>query len=59
MIFREAEDRDLIAKARRGDVESYNLLVSRWEKRVFNYLLRLVRNMGLRDEINRRLSSGE
>ncbi len=44
MIFREVEDRDLIAKARRGDVEAYNLLVSRWEKRVFNYLLRLVRN---------------
>ena len=44
MIFREVEDRDLIAKARRGDVESYNLLVSRWEKRVFNYLLRLVSN---------------
>ena len=41
MIFREVEDRDLIAKARRGDVEAYNLLVSRWEKRVFNYLLRL------------------
>ena len=44
MIFREAEDRDLIAKARKGDVEAYNLLVSRWEKRVFNYLLRLVSN---------------
>ncbi len=44
MIFREVEDRDLIAKARRGDVEAYNLLVSRWEKRVFNYLLRLVAN---------------
>ncbi len=44
MIFREIEDRDLIAKARRGDVEAYNLLVSRWEKRVFNYLLRLVSN---------------
>lgn len=44
MIFREVEDRDLIAKARRGDVEAYNLLVSRWERRVFNYLLRLVRN---------------
>ena len=44
MIFREVEDRDLIAKARRGDVEAYNLLVSRWEKRVFNYLLRLVSN---------------
>ena len=44
MIFREAEDRDLIRKARRGAVEAYNLLISRWEKRVFNYLLRLVRD---------------
>jgi RNA polymerase sigma-70 factor, ECF subfamily len=44
LIFREVEDRDLIVKARRGDVEAYNLLVSRWEKRVFNYLLRLVSN---------------
>ena len=41
LIFREVEDLDLIAKARKGDVEAYNLLVSRWEKRVFNYLLRL------------------
>ena len=44
MIFREVEDRDLIAKARRGHVDAYNVLVSRWEKRVFNYLLRLVGN---------------
>jgi len=44
VIFREVEDRDLIARARKGDVEAYNLLVSRWEKRVFNYLLRLVRH---------------
>ena len=44
LIFREVEDLDLIAKAKRGDVEAYNLLVSRWEKRVFNYLLRLVGN---------------
>ncbi|MDX1983560.1 MAG: RNA polymerase sigma factor [Bryobacteraceae bacterium] len=44
MIFREVEDRDLILKARRGNVDAYNLLVSRWEKRIFNYLLRLVRN---------------
>jgi RNA polymerase sigma-70 factor (ECF subfamily) len=44
LIFREVEDRDLIAKARKGDVEAYNLLVSRWERRVFNYLLRLVSN---------------
>ncbi|HVX67084.1 MAG TPA: sigma-70 family RNA polymerase sigma factor [Bryobacteraceae bacterium] len=44
MIFREVEDRDLIARARRKDVEAYNLLVSRWEKRVFSYLFRLVRS---------------
>jgi RNA polymerase sigma-70 factor (ECF subfamily) len=44
LILREVEDRDLIARARRGDVEPYNVLVSRWEKRVFNYLLRLVSN---------------
>jgi len=42
LIFREVEDRDLIAKARRGSVDAYNVLVSRWERRVFNYLLRLV-----------------
>lgn len=44
MIFREVEDPDLIARTKRGKVEAYNLLVSRWEKRVFNYLLRLVSN---------------
>ena len=42
MIFREVEDPDLIAETKRGKVEAYNVLVSRWEKRVFNYLLRLV-----------------
>lgn len=44
MIFREVEDRDLILKARRGNVDAYNLLVSRWDKRIYNYLLRLVGN---------------
>ena len=44
MIFRAVEDADLIGKARRGDVEAYNLLVSRWEKRVYNYLLRITAN---------------
>lgn len=44
MIFREVEDRDLVMRSRRGNVEAYNLLVSRWEKRVYNYLLRLVRD---------------
>jgi len=42
LILREIEDRELVRRARRGDIESYNLLVSRWEKRVYNYLLRLV-----------------
>lgn len=42
MIFREVEDRDLIGHARQGNVEAYNLLVSRWEKRLFNYLYRLI-----------------
>lgn len=44
MIFREVEDGDLIRQARRDSVDAYNLLVSRWEKRIFNYLLRLVKN---------------
>ena len=44
MIFREVEDRDLILKARGGNVDAYNLLVSRWEKRIFNYLLRITGN---------------
>ncbi len=44
VIFREVEDRDLIAKAGRGDVDAFNVLVSRWERRVFTYLVRLVRN---------------
>ena len=34
MIFREVEDRDLIAKAQQGNVEAYNLLVSRWDEAV-------------------------
>jgi RNA polymerase sigma-70 factor (ECF subfamily) len=44
LIFRAVEDADLIVKTRKGDVEAYNLLISRWEKRVFNYLLRIVAN---------------
>jgi len=41
LIFRAVEDADLIRQASTGAVEAYNLLVSRWEKRVYNYLLRL------------------
>jgi RNA polymerase sigma-70 factor (ECF subfamily) len=42
LIFQELEDRHLIAQTRRGHAEGYNVLVSRWEEHVFNYLLRLV-----------------
>jgi len=44
LIFRAVEETDLIRQAARGAVESYNLLVSRWEKRVYNYLLRITGN---------------
>ena len=44
MIFRAVEDADLIQQAARGGVEAFNLLVSRWEKRVYNYLLRITAN---------------
>ncbi len=44
MIFREVEDRDLVLAARKGNVDAYNRLISRWEKRVYNYLLRVVKN---------------
>jgi RNA polymerase sigma-70 factor (ECF subfamily) len=44
LIFRAVEDADLIRQAARGNVESFNLLVSRWEKRVYNYLLRVTAN---------------
>jgi RNA polymerase sigma-70 factor (ECF subfamily) len=44
LIFRAVEDADLIRRSRRGDVEGFNLLISRWEKRVFNYLMRIIGN---------------
>jgi RNA polymerase sigma-70 factor (ECF subfamily) len=44
LIFRAVEDTDLIRQAGRGDVEAYNLLISRWEKRIYNYLLRITAN---------------
>ena len=44
MIFRAVEDADLIQQAAKGNVEAYNLLVSRWEKRMYNYLLRITGN---------------
>jgi len=37
-------DGRLVAQARKGDAEAFNRLISRWEKRLYNYLLGLVRN---------------
>jgi RNA polymerase sigma-70 factor (ECF subfamily) len=44
LIFRAVEDADLIRQAAKGNMESFNLLVSRWDKRVYNYLLRITQN---------------
>jgi RNA polymerase sigma-70 factor, ECF subfamily len=44
-LFESIEsDGRLVARARKGDVEAFNHLISRWEKRLYNYLLRLVRH---------------
>ena len=44
LFFRKEPDARLVARARDGNVEAFNLLVSRWEKRLYNYLLRLLEN---------------
>lgn len=44
MIERTEPDAKLVRRARRGDLDAFNALVSRWEKRLYNYLLRLLRN---------------
>lgn len=41
LIFREAENRELAGRARKGDLDAFNALVSRWETRIYNYLLRI------------------
>lgn len=43
-LFRTVEDHELVRRAAQGEVEAYNVLVSRWEKKVYNYLLRLTGN---------------
>ncbi|MBI2816738.1 MAG: sigma-70 family RNA polymerase sigma factor [Acidobacteria bacterium] len=37
-------DGRLVKQARKGNVEAFNQLISRWEKRLYNYLLRLIRH---------------
>jgi RNA polymerase sigma-70 factor (ECF subfamily) len=44
LFLRTQSDAELVARTRQGDVEAFNHLVSRWEKRLYNYLLRLVAN---------------
>ncbi len=44
MLFRTAKDSELVERAAQGDVDAYNVLVSRWEKKLYNYLLRTTGN---------------
>ena len=44
MFLRTESDAALVARTRKGDLEAFNRLVSRWEKRLYNYLLRLIAN---------------
>ena len=44
MFLRKEPDARLVARARDGNVEAFNALVTRWEKRLYNYLLRLLGN---------------
>ena len=37
-------DTQLVARARRGEMEAFNQLISRWEKRLYHYLLGILRN---------------
>lgn len=51
-MFRSAEsDAQLVARSQGGDLEAFNALVARWEKRLYNYLMRLLSNRpGFRDD---------
>ena len=40
----EAPDRELVSAAKGGDLRAFNLLVVRWERKLYNYLLRSTGN---------------
>ena len=40
----ESPDRELIRAAKAGDLHAFNLLVARWERKLYNYLLRSTGN---------------
>lgn len=42
--YSESADRDLVESARLGDLRAFNALVARWERKVYNYLLRCTGN---------------
>jgi RNA polymerase sigma-70 factor (ECF subfamily) len=46
LFARSESDAQLVARTRQGDVEAFNHLVLRWEKRLYNYLLRVVSGAG-------------
>lgn len=41
MGIERATDADLVRRARHGDVDSFNVLVRKWEKSLYNFTLRL------------------
>ena len=44
MLSPGSTDRELVAAAKSGDLQAYNLLVARWEGKLYNYLLRSTGN---------------
>lgn len=40
MLSSESADRELVASAKGGDLHAFNILASRWERKLYNYLLR-------------------
>lgn len=44
MLSSESADRELVAAAKCGDLQAFNILASRWERKLYNYLLRLTGN---------------
>jgi RNA polymerase sigma-70 factor (ECF subfamily) len=45
--LKPVDDRDVIERVLKGDVEAFNLLVRQWDKPIYNFILRIV---GDRDE---------
>jgi RNA polymerase sigma-70 factor, ECF subfamily len=47
----QLDDKELIARYRRGDVEALDVLVQRYRRQLFSYILNMIGNSGDADEI--------